>query len=101
MIRSSIFCLLIGVLAATGCTARYSQALAGRIAEAKGSEVRSSDTGFSLFQITFTEPRSAHEQATALMGGCKELNNVEVDYRELLFFIVGIPRVTVTGTCVR
>ena len=84
-----------------GCTTRYSQSLAGRIPSTQGKEVRSSDTGFSLLQITFSEPKSAHEQVGSLLGGCSHLTQVEVDYRELVFFIVGIPSVTVTANCVK
>lgn len=61
--------------------------------------VRSRDTGFSLFNITFSEPTPAHEQVKSLMGACSRLTRVQVDYRELSFLIFGIPSVTVTGVC--
>lgn len=93
--------LVICALATSGCTIRYSQSLVGAIPNKAGSQVRSSDTGFSLFQITLSEPTPAHEQVMSLMGACNELTQVEVDYREILFVIIGIPRVTVTGNCVR
>jgi hypothetical protein len=35
------------------------------------------------------------------MGACKEMTKVQVDYRELFFILFGLPRVTVTGNCVR
>ena len=98
---SAAIVLLVVLSTSNACTARYSQALAARIPQAQGKEVTSSDAGFSLFQIVLSEPKPAHEQAAALLGPCKELTNVEVDYRELLFVIIGFPRVTVTGTCVQ
>ena len=97
----SVGMALAGVLAlSTACTVRYSQSLAGGISQAQGTEVQSSDSGFSLFNIAFSEPRSAHEQVTSLMGACRELRKVEVDYREIFFVIIGFPRVRVTGICV-
>ncbi len=66
-----------------------------------GTRVRSSDSGFALFGIVLSEPTSAHEQVVSLMGGCTELTKVEVDYRELSVFIVGIPKVTIVANCVR
>ena len=92
-----VLSLIVGV----GCTARYSQSLAGRIPPDTGTRVQTSDSGFALFSIVFSEPTSAHEQVVSLMGGCSELTKVQVDYRELLFFIVGIPKVTVTANCIR
>lgn len=71
------------------------------IPETTGSEVRSSDAGFSLLQITLSDPTHAHDQVKSLMGACSRLTNVEVDYRELSFAIIGFPRVTVAGYCER
>ena len=101
MIRTTFLLGLLAVVALPACTLRYSQSLAGAIPEPTGSEVRSSDAGFSLLQITLNEPTHAHEQVKSLMGACSRLTNVEVDYRELSFLILGIPRVTVTGHCER
>ena len=98
---SAAIALLVALSALPACTARYSQALAARIPQAQGTEVKSSDAGFSLFAIVLSEPKPAHEQAAALLGPCTELTNVEVDYRELLFVLFGLPRITVTGTCVK
>lgn len=87
------------MLALGGCTIRYSQSLAGRLPPAKGTPVQSSDSGFSLLQITFSEPTPAHEQVISLLGACQALTNVEVDYRELYFLLFGIPKVSVHGVC--
>ena len=98
-------CLAICALAvaalSTACTIRYSQSVTGSVPTASGSPVESSETGFSFLQITFQEPRPAHEQIATLMGRCRELRHVEVDYRELSFILFGIPRVSVRGTCVQ
>lgn len=96
--------LLVGGLLGTlvlcsACTIRYSQSLTGAIPKSAGTDVRSRDTGFSLFSITFSEPTPAHEQVKSLMGACSRLTRVQVDYRELSFAIFGIPSVTVTGVC--
>ncbi len=102
MWKGSIAVLLLCAMPLlAGCTVLYSQALAGRIPETPGKEVRSSDTGFSLLSIAINEPTPAHEQVISLLGACSELTRVEVDYRSLVFFIIGFPRVTVTGKCVR
>lgn len=100
-LRYSLIGFVVVALVSIGCTVRYSQSLAGSIPTSSGNRVRSSDTGFSLFQITLSEPTPAHEQAASLLGACSRLTKVEVDYRELSFLILGIPRVTVTGTCER
>jgi hypothetical protein len=98
VILASLFvCMVVG----SGCTMRYSQALAGAVPDVVGTPVRSSDTGFSLVGIALSEPRHAHEQVASLMGACSKLTRVEVDYRELWFLLFGIPRVTVTGSCVK
>ena len=91
--------LLLSLATGLGCTIRYSQSLTGAIPQSQGSPVRSSDSGFSLFNITFVEPIPAHEQVASLMGACARLTRVQVDYRELSFAVFGIPRVTVTGVC--
>jgi len=91
--------LLFATLPISSCTIRYSQSLAGPIPKSSGTEVRSRDTGFSLFNITFSEPTPAHQQVVSLMGACSRLTRVEVDYRELSFAIFGIPSVRVTGIC--
>jgi hypothetical protein len=100
--RTILASLLVCLAAVgSGCTIRYSQALAGAVPDTAGTPVRSSDTGFSLLYITLSEPRHAHEQVASLMGACSKLTKVEVDYRELFFILFGIPRVTVTGNCVK
>ena len=92
---------LVSTLSLFGCTIRYSQSLTGNIPHESGKQVRSSDAGFELFQIAFSEPTPAHEQIASLMGACTSLTEVEVDYRSIVFLIIGFPRVTVTGNCVR
>ena len=101
---------LLGVLGAialvstiflqAACTARYSQSLSGAIPQVQGKPVSTESTGLTVFGIAFSEPTPAHEQVTELMGGCQSLNAVEVDYREMVFLIVGIPKVSVEATCV-
>lgn len=92
-------CLLGTALLLSACTIRYSQSLTGAIPKSAGTDVRSRDTGFTLFSITFSEPTPAHEQVKSLMGACSRLTRVQVDYRELSFLLFGIPSVTVTGVC--
>ena len=92
-------CLLGTALLLSACTVRYSQSLTGAIPKSTGTEVRSTDTGFELFDITLSEPTPAHEQVVSLMGQCSRLTRVEIDYRSLSFILFSIPRVTVTGLC--
>ena len=95
--------VLIAALAITAtsaaCTARYSQSLVGRIPSSSGQEVSSSDAGLSIFAVVVNEPTSAAEQVGSLLGACNRLTKVQVDYREILFFIVGIPKISITATC--
>jgi hypothetical protein len=95
-----IFAVAITFLLGNGCTARYSHSLAGSIPNTSGRQVEASDSGFSLFGIAFSEPKSAHKHVTSLLGACSSLTKVEVDYRETLFVILGIPKVSVKATCV-
>lgn len=90
---------LVAMLMAPACTIRYSQSLTGAIPKGSGTEVRSTDTGFALFDITLSEPTPAHQQVVSLMGRCSRLTRVEIDYRSLSFILFSIPRVTVTGLC--
>jgi hypothetical protein len=85
----------------TGCTARYSQSLVGAMPAGNGEAVQSKDTGLSIFQIAVDEPTPAYQQVAAMMQGCKELQRVEVDYRELFILFVGIPSVQLSGVCVK
>lgn len=91
---------LSSVISQTGCTARYSQSLSGAIPQVEGRPVSTEATGFTLFGIAISDPTPAHEQITQMMGGCKSLNAVEVDYREMWFVILGIPKIQVAATCV-
>jgi hypothetical protein len=99
--RSFIGLAVAALLAALGCTQRYSQALTGVIPKAQGNLVKSSDTGFSFLGIAISEPRPAHEQVQVLLAPCTELVRVEVDYREVVVLIIGFPTIAVTGTCVK
>ena len=101
MTRWMSLVLMVGMLVSTGCTIRYSQSLAGRIPKEAGTQVRSSDAGFELLNIALNEPTPAHEQVMGLMGACKSLTQVEVDYRALNFLLLSLPRVTVTGQCIQ
>ena len=94
-------CLLLNLVPLVACTARYSQSLSGAIPKSQGTPVSSSATGLSVFAIAFSEPTSAHEQVTQLIGGCEMLNTVQVDYRETTFLILGIPKVSVKAICVQ
>lgn len=98
-LRVALAGVLLGLFSA--CTARYSQSLVARIPKGSGEIVTSTATGLAIFQITVEEPTPAHQQVSALMANCKELTGVEVDYRDLFIIVVSIPRVTVTGRCVR
>ncbi len=101
-VRSSIVAsLLVSLLVLGACTARYSQSLSGAIPKSPGTEVSTNATGFTLFQIAISEPTPAHEQITQLLGGCQRLDAVEVDYRETVFVILGIPKIGVKATCVQ
>ena len=84
----------------TACTARYSQSLSGAIPQVAGRPVSTSSTGFTLFGIAISDPTPAHEQVQQMMGGCKSLNAVEVDYREKMFLILGIPKISIKASCV-
>ena len=95
----ALLLLILFTASGVGCTIRYSQSLTGATPKSEGSAVRSSDSGFSLFNIAFVEPTAAHEQVAALMGACSRLTRVQVDYRALSFGVFGLPRVTVTGMC--
>ena len=99
--RVALPLLVIAGLALPACTIRYSQSLAGRIPAEQGTQVRSSDAGFEFINIAISEPTPAHEQVASLMGACSSLTEVEVDYRSLNFLIIGFPRVTITGNCIK
>jgi hypothetical protein len=93
--------LLVPLLTLGACTARYSQSLSGAIPKSNGTLVSTNATGLTLFGIAITEPTPAHEQITQLIGGCERLDAVEVDYRETVFLVLGIPKVGVKATCVQ
>jgi hypothetical protein len=93
--------LLVPLLVLGACTARYSQSLSGGIPKSTGTSVSTNATGLTLFGIAVTEPTPAHEQITQLIGGCERLDAVEVDYRETVFLILGIPKIGVKATCVQ
>jgi len=99
------FSLASGLLLALGplsaCTARYSQSLAGAIPNDKGATVSSTSKGLSILGIKKDDPKAAHEQALALLEGCRRLTAVEVDYREKFYFVVSKPQISLKGTCVK
>ena len=92
--------LVVTLSLQTACTARYSQSLGGSIPMETGRSVSTEATGFTLFGIAISDPTPAHEQVSQMMGGCESLNAVEVDYREMWFVILGIPKVKVSATCI-
>lgn len=99
---ASSVCVAFACLLLTGaCTARFSQSLTGSIPATQGTKTTASDTGLSIFYIVVREPKPAHELVSSLMANCKQLVRVQVDYRELVYVIVGIPKVEVTGYCVQ
>jgi len=99
---ASKVCVAFACLLLTGaCTARFSQSLTGSIPATQGTKTTASDTGLSIFNIVVDEPQPAHELVTGLLASCKQLVRVQVDYRELVIIIVGIPKVEVTGYCVQ
>ena len=95
--------LVLGIVVAfvvgSGCTIRFSQSLTSALPQSTGRAVKSSDSGLAILGITVDEPRSAHEQVRGLIGACKKLTKVQVDYRELNFLLFGLPKVTVEGVC--
>lgn len=100
--RCGIAILAVAFLSSSAaCTARYSHMLSGPIPNQAGTPVSTTSTGLSVFGIAFTEPKPAHEQVTQLLGGCNSLNKVQVDYREKVFFVVGIPEISVDAVCVK
>jgi hypothetical protein len=98
---SVVFAALACVLLSAGCTARFSQSLAGSMPAQEGELKSASDTGLSILGIAVQEPKPAHELVTGLLANCKQLVRVQVDYRELVFVVVGLPKVTVAGYCVQ
>jgi hypothetical protein len=93
--------LLLALGLSSACTARYSQSLAGAIPDDKGPTVSSMSKGLSILGIKKEEPKAAHEQALALLQGCRRLTAVEVDYREKFYFVVSKPQISLKGTCVK
>jgi hypothetical protein len=96
-----VACVALSLGLSAACTARYSQTLSGPIPNQAGTPVSTSSTGLSVFAIAFTEPKPAHEQVQQLLGGCSSLNKVQVDYREKVFLVVGIPEISVDAVCVK
>ena len=93
--------LLLALGSSSACTARYSQSLAGAIPNDKGPTVSSMSKGLSILGIKTEEPKAAHEQALALLEGCRRLTAVEVDYREKFYFVISKPQISLEGTCVK
>ena len=96
-----VLLVLLPLVSSAACTARYSHSLSGPIPNASGADVSTSSTGLSVFAIAFTEPKPAHEQVISLLGACSSLNNVQVDYREKVFLVVGIPEISIKAKCVK
>ena len=66
---------------------------------AGGRRVSASSTGLEIFQIEVNDTESAANLTKQVGGSCKSLTNVETDYRTMLIFIVGIPKLTVSADC--
>lgn len=89
---------LASALLLCACTARYSHTLANVEPVAVPSyATESSDTGLSLFQFVLVEPESARKQLAKM--NCNVPHNVLTDYREMLIFFVGLPRVSIEADC--
>jgi len=93
--------LLLVLGLSSACTARYSQSLAGAIPNDKGPTVSSTSKGLSILGMKKEEPKAAHEQAVAMLQGCRRLTAVEVDYRERYYFLFSKPQISLRGTCVK
>ena len=81
---------------AAGCTARYSQTVAGEIRRVRFGDIQMADTGIEVFGIAFSEPRSSHE---LLNLPCDAV--VAVDYRALSYWPIGVPEVQTVSYCVQ
>jgi len=89
------------MLAATGCTIRFSKAVDNVAPGARGTRVSAESTGLQVFQIEVNDTEPAENLIRRISSGCRELRNVVVDYRTMFILFVDIPKLTVSADCVK
>jgi hypothetical protein len=90
---------LFSILLAS-CTWRYSRELVA-VGPNVGARMTVRSTGFELAFINIVEPDTTSELIDELRteGHCTALHNIEIDYRNFIFFFFNLPRVTVSANC--
>ena len=89
---------LAALLLISACTIRHSRMLDS--ASPKGvRRVTASSSGLEILSIEINDTESTASLLKQAGGQCRELKNVDVDYRTTLYCIVGIPKLTVSADC--
>lgn len=97
--RKTLACLSVAaLLAAAGCTVRYSKSL-DNSSPVTGRRVSASSSGLEIFGIQVNDVASAAELSQQISARCKQLRNVETDYRSTVILFVAFPKLTVSADC--
>ena len=100
--KKIILCsLLVLLLVSTGCTIRHSRIIDNGAMKSAGQRISADSTGLEIFNIEVNDTKSADQLLNELRAtnNCKNLKNIEVDYRTTLILFVGIPKLTASADC--
>lgn len=97
--------LAVAVIALlVGCVIPYSRTVVNQNLQASGAKVEKISTGLYIFNywaVSDPDPIPVIMYAVAAENGCTKLENVDIDYWMTSFVVVGIPKVKITGSCVK
>lgn len=104
--------ILAGLLLATSCVVPLSRTVVNPNFHVTGDKVIRESAGlylgisiptFSVGWIAVEDPETLPVMMFELAraNGCTKLENIDIDYWVTHYFIVGLPKVKVTATCVK
>ena len=96
--------LVLAMLVLASCVLPYSRTVVNQNLQASGAKVEKTATGLYLLGIwalSDPDPIPVIMYSLAAENGCTKLENADIDYWMTHYFVVGIPKIKITASCVK
>ena len=95
---------LLALCLLASCTMPYSRMVVNQNLQASGAKVEKTATGLyilGIWALSDPDPIPVIMYSMAAENGCSKLENADIDYWMTHYFVVGIPKIKITASCVK
>lgn len=96
--------VVVALFLLASCVMPYSRTVVNQNLQASGAKVEKTATGLYIlgfWALSDPDPIPVIMYSIAAENGCTKLENADVDYWMTHYWVVGIPKIKITASCVK